>query len=174
MSRLLYWRARTRTLQSCSLTRAGEPRLFHALGFLCKNLFSDRMCYDFQCDCNGNQTKEKLKSMHRVLCGIYRLGKRSPECPTVTSFLGTLEGTPPPPKFFKWKCARCNLVHFETQFWELLQWYFVYFSVVITFWQCYNTPCSLSYSVLWQGILHVHWPRRLWMIFPILFNTYIL
>ena len=49
----------TRTLQSCSLTRAGEPRLFHALGLYCKNLFSDQMCSDFQCDCNGNQTKEK-------------------------------------------------------------------------------------------------------------------
>ena len=32
----------------------------------------------------------------------------------------------------------------------------------------YNTPCSLSYSVLRQEYLpHVHWPRRVWMIFPI-------
>jgi len=32
----------------------------------------------------------------------------------------------------------------------------------------YNTPCSLSYSVLRQEYLpHVHRPRRVWMIFPI-------
>ena len=32
----------------------------------------------------------------------------------------------------------------------------------------YNTPCSLSHSVLRQEYLpHVHWPRRVWMIFPI-------
>ena len=131
MSRLLYWRARTRTLQSCSLTRAGEPRLFHALGLLCKNLFSDQMCYDFQCDCNGNQTKEKWKSMHRVLSRMYRLGERSPECPKDISFLGESGGTPPPLpplKIFSNEYElRCNLVHFETQFWEMLQWYFVLF-----------------------------------------------
>ena len=134
MSRLLYWRARTRTLQSCSLTRAGEPRLFHALGFLCKNLFSDQMCYDFQCDCNGNETKEKLKSMHRVLCGVCRLGKRSPECPKVTSFLGGLEGTPLPPRNFSNENVRdaiwCILRHnFENCYSGIL----FYFLVVITF-----------------------------------------
>ena len=167
MSRLLYWRARTRTLQSCSLTRAGEPRLFHALGLLYKNLFSDQMCYDFQCDCNGNQTKEKWKSMHRVLSRIYRLGERSPECPKGTSFLGESGGTPPPPpsSFFQmnmsWDAIWCILRHnFEKCYSGIL----FYFSVVITFWQCYNTPCSMSYSVLRQGILHVHWPRRVWMI----------
>ena len=126
MWRLLYWRARTRTLPSCSLTRAGEPRLFHAFGLLCKNLFSDQMCYDFQCDCNGNQTKEKWKSIHRVLCRIYRSGERSPECPRATSFLRG-QWTRSPPEIFSDENVRCNLVHFETQFWEMLQWYFVLF-----------------------------------------------
>ena len=127
MSRLLYWRARTRTLQSCSLTRAGEPRLFHAFGLLCKNLFSDQMCYDFQCDCNGNQTKEKWKSMHRVLSRIFRLGERSPECPKATSFLGGQRARSPPEIFSDENVLRCNMVHFETQFWEMLLWYFVLF-----------------------------------------------
>ena len=169
MSRLLYWRARTRTLQSCSLTRAGEPRLFHAFGLLCKNLFSDQMCYDFQCDCNGNQTKEKWKSIHRVLSRIYRLGEGSPECPKATSFLGGSEGTPPPEIFSNENVLRCNLVHFETQFWETLQGYFVLsFSRhhVLTILQ-YSMFLVLYGSVLRQGMLHVHWPRRVWMIFPI-------
>ena len=29
----------------------------------------------------------------------------------------------------------------------------LYYLVLITFWQCYNSPCSLSYSVLRQGML---------------------
>ena len=62
---------------------------------------------------------------------------RSPEWPKATSFLGGSGGMPPPPQeiFLNEYALRCNLVHFETQFWEMLQ-------------------C-------------VHWPRRVWMIFPI-------
>ena len=167
MSRLLYWRARRRTLQSCSLTRAGGPRLFHAFGLLCKNLFSDQMCYDFQCDCNGNQTKEKWRSMHRVLSRIFRLGERSPGCPKATSFLGGQRARSPPEIFSDENVLRCNMVHFETPFEKCYCGILFYFLVVITIWQCYNTSCSLSYSDLRQGILHVHWPRRVWMIFPI-------
>ena len=173
MWRLLYWRARTRTLQTCSLTRAGEPRLFHAFGLLCKKLFSDQMCYDFQCDCNGNQTKEKWKSMHRVLSRIYRLGNRSPECPWGPSFLAGSGGTPPPPppapsRFLqmnvRWDAIWCILRH---DFAKCYSGILFHFLVVITFWQCHNTLCSLSYSVLRQGILHVHSPRRVWIIFPL-------
>ena len=40
-------------------------------------------------------------------------------------------------------------------FWDsfvTMVFYFI-FSIVITFWQCYNTQCSLSYSLLRGGIL---------------------
>ena len=43
----------------------------------------------------------------------------------------------------------------------MLRWYFIlFFLVVITFWQCYNKPWSLSYSVLGQGILTSRAPGR--------------
>ena len=34
---------------------------------------------------------------------------------------------PPPLNVSNENVLRCNLVHFETQFWEMLQWYFVWF-----------------------------------------------
>ena len=40
---------------------------------------------------------------------------------------------------------RCNLVHFETQFWDV----------------------TVAVSLDREYLLHVHWPRRVWMIFPI-------
>ena len=46
---------------------------------------------------------------------------RSPEWPKATSFLGWSRGMPPPQNFWNEYVLRCNLVHFETQFWEVLQ-----------------------------------------------------
>ena len=45
---------------------------------------------------------------------------RSPEWPKATSLL---EGSaaPPPEIFWNEYALRCNMVHFETQFWEMLQ-----------------------------------------------------
>ena len=70
---------------------------------------------------------------------------RSPEWPKATSFLGWSGGIPPG-NVLKWICA-------ETQFWEILQWYFnLFFSIVITF--KIHVPChivSLDTSVLFVG-----------------------
>ena len=84
---------------------------------------------------------------------------RSPEWPKAMSFLAGSGGMPPAPEIF-WNeyALRCNLVRFETQFWEMLQWYF------ISFFSRDLVPCHI---VPLAYLLHVHWPRRVWMIFPI-------
>ena len=56
----------------------------------------------------------------RVLSRIYRLGEKS-RVVKATSFLGWSRGMPPPQNFWNEYVLRCNLVHFETQFWEVLQ-----------------------------------------------------
>ena len=62
----------------------------------------------------------------RVLSRIYRLGEKSRvgeghELPR------GVRGHAPPEMFWNEYALRCNLVHFETQFWEMLQWYFILF-----------------------------------------------
>ena len=53
---------------------------------------------------------------------------RSTKWPKAMSFPAGSGGMPPP-NFFVWNeyALRCNLVHFETQFWEMLRWYFILF-----------------------------------------------
>jgi len=48
--------------------------------------------------------------------------------------------------FWNEHVLRYNPVHFETQFWEMLQWYFILFLVVIMLWQCYTW---LRYLLTW-------------------------
>ena len=52
---------------------------------------------------------------------------RSPEWPKVTSFLGGVGGMLPRESFGNEYALACNLVHFEIQFSEMLQWYFILF-----------------------------------------------
>ena len=88
----------------------------------------------------------------RVLCKIYRLGEKFRVSEWQEFPLGGGGGTFPPEMFWNEFALKCNLVHFETQLWEMSQWYFILFFVLITFWQCYNTPCSFA-SILREGIL---------------------
>ena len=67
-----------------------------------------------------------------LLSRIYRLREKSwvakgHELPRV------VWGHPPPEVCWNEYAPRCNLVHFETQFWEMLQWHLFHFSLVITF-----------------------------------------
>ena len=71
---------------------------------------------------------------NRVLSRIYRLGEKFRGAEGDELLRGGAGGMPPG-NFWNEYALRCNLVHFYTQFWEVLQ-------------------C-------------VHWPRRVWMIFPI-------
>ena len=89
--------------------------------------------------------------------------ERSPEWPRVSwrdpgAFL--------PGIFWNGYALRCNLVHFETQFWEMLQRYF------ILFFRHDHVPCHIV-SLDREYLLRVHWPRRVWMIFSNIV-TYIL
>ena len=52
---------------------------------------------------------------------------RSPEWPKATRFLGESGGMPPSKFFLNDYALTCTLVHFKTQFWEMLQWYFISF-----------------------------------------------
>ena len=56
-----------------------------------------------------------------ILCG------RSPEWLSATSFIEGSTVMPPLEVFLNEYALRCNLLHFETQFWEMLQWYFILF-----------------------------------------------
>ena len=56
-------------------------------------------------------------------------------------------GHAPPEIFWNEYALRCNLVHFETQFGEMLQWYFILF-----FSLCYNV--TLSSDIFWGKAGH--------------------
>ena len=92
----------------------------------------------------------------RVLCKIYRLGEKFRVSEWQEFPLGVGGGGHSPQKCFetnlRWNAIWCILRH--NWFWQMLQWYFIlfYFVVLITLWQCYNTPCSFS-SILREGIL---------------------
>ena len=70
------------------------------------------------------QSKPYLWSPLNVYINWLYLGfivwERSPEWPKATNFLGWSGGIPPE-VFWNQYVQRCNLVHFETQFWEMLQ-----------------------------------------------------
>ena len=63
---------------------------------------------------------------HRVLARIYRLGEKSRVAEGHELPRG-VRGRAPPELFLNEYALQCNLVHFETQFWEMLQWYFILF-----------------------------------------------
>ena len=62
----------------------------------------------------------------RVLSKIYRLGEKSRVAEGHELPRG-VRGHAPPGIFLNEYALRCNLVHFDTQFWEMLQWYFILF-----------------------------------------------
>ena len=62
----------------------------------------------------------------RVLSSIYRLGEKSRVGEGHELPRGE-RGHAPPEIFWNEYALRRNLVHFETQFWEMLQWYFILF-----------------------------------------------
>ena len=91
---------------------------------------------------------------------------RSPKWPKATSFLGWSGGIPPG-NFLKWICAEMQCGAFESQFWEMLQWYFILFFQSLS--RCDNgaiihVPCHIV-SLDREYLLNVHWPRRVWVIF---------
>ena len=103
-------------------------------------------------------TPDHLKVNHAsVLSRIYCLGevpsgrrpgtsKRDPGACPLGNFLN---------EYALW----CNLVHFETKFWEMLRWYFIFF------FSHNHVPCHVL-SLDREYLLHVHWPGHVWMIFP--------
>ena len=67
---------------------------------------------------------------------------------------------PPPWKFFEMNMG-CDAVWcILRQFWEMLRWYFIFF------FSHNHVPCHVV-SLDREHLLHVHWPRHIWMIFPI-------
>ena len=69
------------------------------------------------------------KTASRVLPRIYQVGEKSWVAEGDEHPKG-IRGLPPPPKIFGNEYAlRCNLVHFKTQFWEMLQ--------------CVHQPCHV-------------------------------
>ena len=78
------------------------------------------------------ETSQKLEwnGFMYSLSGFYLgfiLCWRSPEWLSATSFIGGSRVMPPLEVFYNDYVLRCNLVHFETQFWEMLQWYSILF-----------------------------------------------
>ena len=108
---------------------------------------------------------------------------RSPEWPKATRFLAGSGGMLPW-KFFWNECAlRCNLVHFETQFWEMLLcaltstrlddffWYSYLYTVRITIFfggeaSAPQIPCPIKFGLLniyleWQVVPQFsHWRNK--------------
>ena len=82
----------------------------------------------------------------RVLSRIHRLGEKSR---VATSFLAESGGIPPPEIFWNGYALRSNLVHFETQFWEMLQRYFILFL------RHDHVPCHIV-SLDRKYLIHVH------------------
>ena len=89
----------------------------------------------------------------RVLSMIYRWGEKFRVAERQEFPLGAGGGEHSPQKCFetnlRWNAIWCILRHnFEKCHSGIL----FHFLVLITFWQCYNTPCSFS-SILREGIL---------------------
>ena len=82
----------------------------------------------------------------RVLSRIHRLGEKSR---VATSFLAESGDIPPPEIFWNGYALRSNLVHFETQFWEMLQRYFILFL------RHDHVPCHIV-SLDRKYLIHVH------------------
>ena len=61
------------------------------------------------------------KQGSRVLSRIYLLGEKSRAAEGDELPRGSGAFPSPPPEFWNEYSLRCNLVHFETQFWEMLQ-----------------------------------------------------
>ena len=95
----------------------------------------------------------------RVLSSIYRLAKKS-RVAEGHELPSGIRNHASPEIVWNEYALRCNLVHFETQFWEMLQWYF------ISFFRCDHVPCYIV-PLDREYFLHVHWSRRVGMIFPI-------
>ena len=76
-----------------------------------------------------SSTEQLLTTLKSTMPGFY-LGfivwGRSTKWPKATNFLAGSGGMPPG-NFLNEYALWCNLVHFETQFWEMLQWYFILF-----------------------------------------------
>ena len=64
----------------------------------------------------------------------------------------------PPDIFCNEYALWCNLVHFETQFWRMLQWHFFFSRDYVPF-------HILVVSLDREYLLHVRWPHGVWMIF---------
>ena len=92
--------------------------------------------------------RAQVLSTHALQGSIWDLSFGGEVLPSATSLLGG------PRKLFeknmRWDAIWCILRH---NFQKCYSGISFNFSVAITFWQCYNTPCSSSYSVLRQGIL---------------------
>ena len=88
----------------------------------------------------------------RVLCKIYRLGEKFRVSERQEFPLGG--GDIPPRNVLKRICAEMQSGAFwdTTDFEKCYSGILFYFLVLITFWQCYNAPCSFS-SILREGIL---------------------
>ena len=100
----------------------------------------------------------------RVLSWIYRLGEKS-RVAEGHELPSGIRGHASPEIVWNEYALRCNLVHFKTQLWEMLQWYFIsFFSRHHGL--CHIVPLDREY------LLHVHSPRRVWMIFPIQLPIY--
>ena len=104
---------------------------------------------------NG-QVHSRPCGLIRVLSRSYRLGEKSRVAEAHKHLCGIRRHAPAPEIFWNKYALRCNLVHFETQFWGMLQWYFIFSRE--------HVPCHIV-SLDKEYLLHVHGPRRVWMIF---------
>ena len=96
------------------------------------------------------------KTLARVLFRIYRLGEK-PRVAKGHELPSGIRGHAPR------KCFEINMCWDEIccilrRFWEMLQWYF------ILFFSRDHVSCHIV-SLDREYLLHVHWPRRVWMIF---------
>ena len=101
-------------------------------------------------------TPDHLKVNHaRVLSRIYCLGEKY-QVAKATNFLAGSGGMPPG-KFFKWICP----VMQSSAFWDT-----ILRNGMVVFYFIFLVPCHIV-SLDRECLLHVHWPRHIWMIFPI-------
>ena len=93
--------------------------------------------------------RETSETAHRdrVLPRIYRLGEKSRKAEGHELPRG-IRGHVPPEMFRNEYALRYNLVHFDIQFREMLQWYFIFFSHD-------HVPCHIV-SLEREYLLHGH------------------
>ena len=106
-----------------------------------------------------SSTGQLLTTLKSTMPGFY-LGfivwGRSTKWPKATNFLAGSGGMPSG-KFFKWICP----VMQSSAFWDT-----ILRNVTVVFYFLFLVPCHIV-SLDREYLLHVHWPRHIWMIFLI-------